>query len=252
MSLSAETPFSFSQDASVTSIDPKKVVNSFCTRPVLNRNIKVLSSSIELNGCQSSKFVSGRIATYPEICNFYTQDPFSYSEEKAREIASTAMKDEEAGGHTYLYDGHLRKYAVLELMKSKKLKLSFRLPCLLGRYLNDEEEIAFSISCNAVNEFAVPLSPLTLLMRCHAFDEAANSSRSKRLSATDVAKRMVQFSSSDMLASSAKAKLAETRRQYLSISRRLQSPTVEFFNILLETDEAGLERAFNVSNLKAI
>ena len=153
---------------------------------------------------------------------------------------------------THIFMTAIYDYAVLKLVKSKKLKLSFRLPCLLGRYLNEEDEIEFSISCNAVNEFSVPLSPLTLLMRCHSFDEAANSSHSKRLSATDVAKRMVQFSSSDMLASYAKAKLAETRRQYLSISHRLQSLTVEFFNILLETDEAGLEKAFNISNLKAI
>ena len=233
-------------------IDPRKVVNSFCTRPVLKRNVQVLMSSIEMHGYQRSNWLTGRIATYPEICLYYQQEPYCYSKEKAKDVANAAMKCEEADGHTYLYDGHLRRIAVLQLLEIGKLAKGFEIPCLLGRHLSDEEEIAYSISCNAINEFSVLLSPLALLMRCLDFDEAVNHERTKRLSASEVAKRMVLFSSADMLAKTAKSKMAETRRQYLSVSRHLSPLTVKFFRELLQTDEAGIERAFNISNMKAI
>ena len=253
MTLSADhSRFSFTEEATLVRVDPKKIINSFCTRPVLKRNVKVLSSSIEQNGYERSRWLIGRVATCPEIKAFYQREPFCYSEEKAGEVATSAMKSERANGHTYLYDGHLRKYAVLELLEAGKMEKDFRLPCLIGRHLTDEEEIAFSISCNAVNEYSVPLSPLALLIRCFEFDQTVNDDRPKLLPASDVAKRMVHFSSTNMIANKHRARMAETRRQYLSVSRRLLPPTVDYFRQLLFTDEAGLERAFNIANLKSI
>ena len=194
----------------------------------------------------------GRVATFPEITLLYQQDPFQYSKEKAEEVAGTALQSEDADGHTYVYDGHLRRIAVMELLDRGKLEKGFLLPCLLGRHLPEDEEIAFSISCNAVNEFSVPLSPLALLMRCYDFDESVNKNRSKALSASDVAKKLVSYSSSDMVTKTVKSKMAETRRQYLSVSRRLSPETTTHLRMLLSTDKDGLERAFDISNLKSI
>ena len=243
---------SFEASATMTLIDPRKIVNSYCTRPVLQRNVQILATSIEVNGYQRTKFLLGRTATCPEITSFYQRHPFCYSQDKAQEIASAAMKEDGADGHIYVYDGHLRRIAVLNLLNKGKLVKGFKIPCLVGRHLPEEEEIAFSISCNAVNEYSVPLSPLALLMRCYDFDETVNQDRTKPFSASDVAKRMVSFSSSDIIAKTVKAKMAETRRQYLSVSRRLSPLTVKYFRELLSTDEQGSEKAFNISNLKYI
>lgn len=243
------------KNAEVFLVDPRKIVNDRCTRTSLARNIAVIKESIQKNGYLGTHMISCRLATAPEIEQFYKNPPYRYSGERACAIAKNCMKEEHRDGHVYAYDGLIRKGAVLELLEEDFLKTGFRMNGFLLPHLPKHEEIAYSLSCNVSNEYCVPLTVLAILVSCYEFDCAVNADRTdtkKWRSAAEVSRKMVALSFSNIRTETARRRMAETRRQYLSVSRRLPLCVIEYFKHLLETDEGCLQVAFTTANLKAI
>lgn len=244
------------EDYPLTWVDPKLIVNEFCCRPVLPKDIAFIKERFLRNGYVDSHLLTCRYATAPEIEAFYRRPPYRYSAEKAEEVARSYMREGCSGGHTFCYDGHIRKFVSILLIEAGVLVPGFRLKASLWPQLSKQDEIALSLSRNSANEFCVPLSFITTLLRCHDYDQAVNSIRiecqQKHLSATEVGKAMVSRVSSQVVDQKALAKMAETRRQILGITRKLPSCTIDYFRQLTSEDCDGLQAAFTMENLKAV
>lgn len=199
---------------------------------------------------------SSRYATAPEIESFYRRPPHGYSADRASEVTRSYMQQGNSGGHIFCYDGHVRKFVSIRLTERGVLVPGFRLKSLLLPQLSKQDEIALSLSQNSANEFCVPLSFLTTLLRCHDYDQAANAIRPQRkqkiLSATEVGRAMVTRAASKVVDKKAIAKMAETRRQILGITRKLPPCVIEYFRELTAQDSDGLQAAFTIANLKAV
>lgn len=119
-----------------------------------------------------------------------------------------------------------------------------------------QDEIALSLSHNLTNEFCVPLSFLATLIRCHDYDQAVNAERRLKgqnlYSASEVGKFMVQSTAGRVKSDKAIAKMAETRRQILGVSRKLPHVVFEYFRNMMSQDKEGLQVALTMSNLRAV
>lgn len=235
----------------IVEFDPPKIVNQHCVLPVLPGDISIVKEGLRLNGYVDSFLIACRYATAPEIEHFYQFKPYNYRPEKAASVTRAAMQQGNSGGHFYCYDGHIRKFASIELIEENIFAPSFRLKSLLKCHLSTEDEIAYSLSRNGTQEFSVPLSFLGLLLRCYDYDEAVNTGKSKPLSAAEVGKRMVACSTNGVVDAKTKNKLAETRRQILGIRRKLPVSVIAFFRTVALKD-SGAQLAFTVANLKCI
>ncbi len=76
------------------------------------------------------------------------------------------------------------------------------------------------LDLNSSNEYCIKLSACALVLQCNKYDELVNSDgRKKPLSATEVARRMVQCGGIDKnMIEEARRAMAETRRQVIGIS----------------------------------
>lgn len=252
--MEVQLSFDITKDAPVIRVDPAKIVNEFGCRPVLGHHIHVVKTSMKRNPAVSNNLVSVRTATVPEIEAFFKR-VHQYSDEKAAAVAKSTQEQENAGGYLYAYDGHIRKFSALELIEENFFKPGFRFKGLLLRHLSRDEEIAYSLACNASNDAAIALTPVDNLLLCHEYDLVVNKGRNgnqKWISAVEVSKKMVSVQSSDATSEDAMKGIAETRRQYLSVSRRLPKQVMKYFQDLVSTDAKGLQGAFTIANLKAI
>jgi len=87
----------------IISIDPGKLVNESFSRPVLRKDFEFLKKRFTNYGYNDSYLLSCRYATAPEIKSFYQLPPFNYSPEKVAEVADSAKKEGNSGGHTFLF-----------------------------------------------------------------------------------------------------------------------------------------------------
>lgn len=161
-------------------VDPRRIVNQYCCRPVLRNDISVVKDGFLANGYVDSYLLSCRYATAPEMQMFYGRPPYSYSPEKAATVTKAALKQGNSGDHFYCFDGHIRKFASIELIDESVLEPGFRFKSLLMPHMSKEDEIAYSLSRNGSQEYSVPLYFLALLLRCHDYDEAVKHSQTGR------------------------------------------------------------------------
>lgn len=235
---------------SIVDVDPKYIVNEYCSRPVLPSDKETVRRGFLKTGYVSSILLSCRYATAPEIESFYMRAPYNYSQDKAAEVTRAHMRSGFSRDHFYCYDGHIRKFVALDLIHEGLLQKGFKFKSLLKEHLSAEVEIAYSLSLNVVQEHSVPLSFMGLLLRCFDYDTAVNRGRPKPLSATEVGKRMADISGSanDKL----KSKMAQTRRQIIGLVRKMPLCVVEFLRELASRDTDHVQDAFNLANFRAI
>lgn len=237
-------------------VDPRKIVNTFFSRPILPKDKEVVKQGFYQNGYIDSYLISCRYAKAPEIEAFFRRAPHCYSSEKAAEVTRATMRQGNSGGYMFCYDGHIRKFVSIDLIEENFLSINFKLKSSLHRSTSPQDEIAFSLSRNSVHSFCVPLSFLLTLLRCHDYDIEANAPRramkQKVLSATEVGKRMVLSISKIVSNEKAVSKIAETRRQVLGITRKLPISVIEFLRSFVSNDDEGLQVCFTLANLRAI
>lgn len=173
---------------SICFVDPRKIVNEFCARPVARGDSNVVMEGFKQNGYVDTNLISCRLTTYPELKAFFRRHPYNYSPEKADEVTRTEMEKGEGLDYYYCFDGHIRKYVCIELMSEGILDSSFRLKSIVKLNMSKEEEIAYSVAVNGNNEFSVPIPFLALLLRCREYDGIINKGKLKPLSGVEAGK----------------------------------------------------------------
>lgn len=216
-----------------------------------------MKESFLQNDYIDSHLLSCRYATTP-VQEFYMREPYNYSREKSTEVTRSHMQKGNSGGHFYCYDGHIRKFVSIILIDIGFFEAGFMLKSILLPHPSRQDEIAFSLSRNAVNELSVPVTFVATLLRCYDYDEASNADRRKKnqklLSASEVAKNMVLSARSVLTVADERAvsKMGETRRQVLGVSRKLPSCVIDYFRVLISQNTKDLQVAFTMATLKAI
>lgn len=233
-------------------VDPRNIVNVSCVRPVTEKDMYVVEQSFLRNGYIDILLISCRLSTFPELQAFFRREPFNYSPEKSAAVAKAEMEKGDTLEYFYCYDGHIRKFVTIRLIEQGVLPPGFKLKSVIKEHMSDEEEIAYSLSRNGVNEYSVPLYFLALLLRCREFDDVVNKGKKKPLSAVEVGKRMVFSTHSTIVDERVRSKLAETRRQVIGICRKLPECVIAYLREMLATDVDGKQAALTIANMKAI
>lgn len=230
-------------ELTTVAVDPRKIVNDSFSRPVTAKDIAIVKKGFYQHGYISSYLIACRYAKAPETEAFFMREPHCYSQEKAEEATKSAMKQGQSGGYFFCLDGLIRKYVSFELIDEQFLSSEFKLVSSLHPSMPTEDEIAFALSRNSLNEFSVPLSFLVTLLRSHDYDSAVNAERrakkQKVLQASEVGKPMVLGAAYGMADSKAIDKVAQSRRQILGVSRRVPGSSVSYFRELVALEGGG-------------
>ena len=119
-----------------------------------------------------------------------------------------------------------------------------------------QDEIAYRLSRNALHSLCVSLSFLATLLRCYEYDVELNNwlsqRQQKRLSATEVARRLVLSTARGFQDDKIMSKQTGTKRQILGVARKLPISTVDYLRDLMCNDDEGLQVALTLANLRAI
>ncbi len=222
-------------------------------RPVTSHHVDFLKEGFLSNGYVPNNLITCRVPTANEISEFYTRKPHNLSVAHAEERAHDVLKVPNAGGHVYVIDGLHRREVVLQLMEDHVYPQDFRLQARLVKAMCPEEDIALSFHLNSTNDYPIKLSACAMVVQCSRYDELINKSEESKLTASEVARRMVQTAGGEhVLSETSMKRMVEARRQVLGVSRKLPISALQYLESLQQSNPQSSESAFTISNLRSV